>query len=266
MHNDYEHILTEVRGHIFIITFNRDEVRNAMNAKMRGEIRHAMEGFEADGNLRAAIITHVGNCFCSGSDLKEIAAGKHYPPDEYKNKEHWGFGALTRHVFSKPVILAIEGKCLGGGAEILLAQDMAIVSEDSTISMPEVKQGLMPDMGGAGTAMRQLSTKIAMELLLSAQPITAQRAYEIGLVNHVVPKGQALARAVELAEKICENAPVAVRYTKAMAYKSLDTSLYYTTNSWDMFGYYKKLNEQTEDSKEGPKAFAEKRPPRWRNC
>lgn len=262
---DYQHIITEARGRIFILTFNRDETRNAVNMRMKAEIREAMQAFEANDDLWVAVITHNGSCFCSGTDLKEKDAAWAAGNIDYdKEDDEWGFAALTRHVFSKPVIGAVNGKVLGGGAEICLSFDMLVASEDSLFGFPEVAVGLMADQGGLLQIMRQLPYKKALELLFTGGSISAAEAKEYGLVNHVTPKGKAQDKALELAEAICKNAPLAVRYSKAIALRGLDSTVFYPPSGWDMVKHYNDINNATEDAVEGMRAFVEKRPPVWK--
>lgn len=264
---EYKHLLSERKGHILVLTLNRDEARNAINLQLSSELRHAMEAFEADPELRVAILTHAGNCFCAGADLKEIAAlaasGK---PTSDDSADSWGFASLTRHVFNKPVIAAINGKALGGGTEIALAMDLVVASENSMFGLPEVARGLMA-AGGAGISniIRQIPFKVALEMIFTGQPVTAARAYELGLVNRVVPGDRVMESALELAGQIGENAPLAVKLSKEIAYRCLDAPANYPPASWDISLHYKAINDASLDAREGPRAFAEKRKPVWKN-
>lgn len=191
-------IKTEVADSIFIVTFNRPSKKNAMSRQMRIELLNAVIEFEQDQNLLAMILTNEGDCFCAGSDLKEINDGTYEP--EGRNLD--GFGIVTGRYLSKPVIIAVNGKCIGGGAEILLAADLAIVSSDCVISLPEIKQGLLAAGGGGLLRLgKSIPIKLAMELALTGDPIDAKTALSWGLVNRVVDNRAVLKEAISLAKK-----------------------------------------------------------------
>jgi crotonobetainyl-CoA hydratase len=255
-----ETILTDERGSVFIVTFNRPEKCNAVSSRLWAETVEALEYFEGNENLRALVITNEGRYFCAGSDIREIAAGTYGPP---AGKEDWGICGLIHHVCKKPVILAVNGSALGAGVEMILAADIVVGSEDGLYGFPEVCRGLIAN-GGLLRAARQLPLKIALELLMTGDPISAQKARDFGLVNYVVPAGEVLQKALAIAERICENAPLAVQYSKAAVYRTLDMEIYYPSAAWDIVDYYTKLNYETEDKIEGTLAFAEKRKPVWK--
>jgi enoyl-CoA hydratase/carnithine racemase len=194
----YEFILTEKRNGVFILTLNRPEKRNALNTQMWAEIAQALEAFEADEDARALVITNNGPCFCAGSDLKEISNGTYHPPAGYEDQ---GFATITGHYIEKPVIAAVEGMCMGGGAEILLACDIGVLSSDCVIGYPEVKRGLVAGGGAALLRLAQaIPVKFALELLLTGQNIDAQTAVSWGMANHIAEPGHTLERGCALTQ------------------------------------------------------------------
>ena len=261
----YTYILTEKRDGAFILTLNRPEKRNALNTRMWEEIAHAIEEFEADDESRALIITNTGPCFCAGSDLKEIDAGLNHAPTGYEND---GFATITGHYCEKPVIAAVNGMCMGGGAEILLACDIAVISSDCVIGYPEVKRGLLAAGGAALLRLAQaIPVKFAMEMLLTGENIDARTAVSWGLANHIAEPGAVLDKALEIAAAIAQNGPVAIRRTKRLVYENINQGWLNDANpAWDAVIAADPAIKETEDAKEGARAFAEKRPPIWRNC
>lgn len=255
-------IKTEVTDSIFIVTLNRPSKKNAMSRQMRIELLNAVIEFEQDQNLLAMILTNESDCFCAGSDLKEINDGTYEP--EGRNLD--GFGIVTGRYLSKPVIIAVNGKCIGGGAEMLLAADLAVVSNDCVISLPEIKQGLLAAGGGGLLRLgKSIPIKLAMELALTGDPIDAKTALSWGLVNRVVGNKVVLKEAISLAKKIICNAPIAVRRTKYLFYNSLNKSWLRENDGWIEMLEADELIKETDDAKEGAKAFTEKRLPCWSN-
>lgn len=260
----YQFVLTEKRDGVFILTLNRPEKRNALNTAMWAEIAQAIEEFEADDDCRAIVVTNNGPCFCAGSDLKEISAGTYRPPVGYEDQ---GFATITGHYIEKPVIAAVEGMCMGGGAEILLACDIAVLSDDCVIGYPEVKRGLVAGGGAALLRLAQaIPVKFALELLLTGDNIDAETAVRWGMANHIAPAGHALERAMDIARTIAANGPIAVRLSKRQVYENLDRGWLREDNpGWDAAMAADMGIKQTEDAHEGSTAFAEKRTPLWRN-
>ena len=192
---EFETILTEERDGVFIITFNRLEARNAINNLMTKELSGALDYWDKNDELRACVLTNNGHVFCAGSDLKELAEDAWEMPE---GREKWGFAACTKRYFDKPLIAAVRGKT-SGSIEIVAACDLAVASDESIFGLPEPRVGLTA--AGGGTLLRlaqQIPMKFAMELLLVAEPISAQKANEWGLVNYVVPDDQVVDKAVEL--------------------------------------------------------------------
>ena len=261
----YEIILTEKQDGVFILTLNRPEKRNALNSELWAEIAQAIEEFDADDDSRVLIVTNNGPCFCAGSDLKAIDAGTYHPPAGHEDD---GFATITGHYISKPVIAAVEGLCMGGGAEILLACDIGVISRDCIIGYPEVKRGLLAAGGAALLRQaRAIPVKFAMELLLTGDSIDAQTAVAWGLANHIAEPGRTLDKALEIAAAIAANGPVAIRRTKRLVYETMNQGWLKENNpGWDAVIAADPAIKETEDAKEGTRAFAEKRPPVWRNC
>ncbi|WP_406729119.1 crotonase/enoyl-CoA hydratase family protein [Streptomyces sp. GD-15H] len=250
----------ERRGHVGVITLNRPQAMNAVNSALSAAVGAALEEIAADPDLRVGVITGAGRAFCAGADLKELAAGR---PVTAEGHEEWGFAGLVQHPIDKPLIAAVNGFALGGGTEIVLACDLVVAAEEARLGLPEVKRGLMAAAGGVFRMPRQIPSKVAAELLFTGEPMSAQTAHGWGLVNRVVPGEQVLASALELAESIAANAPLSVQSSKRLmrdsyAYGSdLDPQLW-TLNHKEMAALM-----ASEDAKEGPRAFAEKRTPRW---
>ncbi len=263
----YTYTLYEKRGHIAYITINRPEVLNAINPQTSEELQQIWQDVAADAELWVAIITGAGErAFCAGADIKWMAErGPQGPHERFAFAQH--LGGIVRTQVWKPIIAAVNGYCLGGGLEIALACDMIVAAEHATFGLPEVRNvGSPPGSGGPLRLPRQIPLKIAMEMLLTGDPLTAQEAYRIGLVNRVVPLDQVLPTATKLAERICENAPLAVRAAKEIALKGLDLPLEYPDTAWNLYYPILIQLDQSEDrqSGEGPRAFVEKRKPEWK--
>ena len=253
--------LVERRGHIVLITLNRPHARNACNAAMSTAVGRALAEADADPQVRCVVITGAGDrSFCAGADLKALAAGEDLFADGHPE---WGLAGLTSHPVSVPLIAAVNGSALGGGLEIALACDLVVVSETAVLGLPEVRRGLIAGAGGAFRLPTVVPRRVAMEMLLTGEPVTARRALEIGLVNRVMPPGEVLTEALSLAESIAGNAPLAVRATKRVA-----LGLSSGTCSAEEAGWQHTSREfvdlmGSEDAVEGPRAFAAKRAPRW---
>ena len=251
-------LLTERRGDILILTINRPSAGNSVNPELAKSLDDALNYAEEDDGVHCVILTAADKkIFCSGMDLKYLALhgteGTVFPGH--------GFAGLTERDFPKPLICAVNGYALGGGTELALCCDLIIASEHAKFGLPEVKRGIIAAMGGPIRLMRAIPRAAAMELLLTGDAISASRALELGLINRVVPSEQLLDEAVAMAERICCNAPLSVRGTKEIALKTYGLSIE------DAFKVSKQISARvgaTEDAKEGPRAFAEKRPPVWK--
>jgi crotonobetainyl-CoA hydratase len=256
-------VLVERMGHVMVITINRPKARNAVNLAVHVGVGTALAEADADPTIRAVVITGAGeNAFCAGADLKAVAAGEKLIPDDPVQRA-WGFAGYVNHAISKPTIAAINGAALGGGTEILLASDLAVAADNAQLGLPEVRRGLFAGAGGAFRMPRQVPPKIAMEMMLVGDPITAQRALELGLVNAVVPQAEVRATAFALAERIAANAPLAVQISKRLARGIIDGTIDAERADWARNEKESVLLMQSEDMREGTRAFAEKRAPVW---
>lgn len=254
-------IKTEEQNGIYIITLARPEARNAVNNQMWLELCKAFDYVEECSTIRCCIITNEGSCFCAGSDLKEIAQDIHHAPEGYENS---GFAGLCKRYISKPLIAAANGKVIGGGLELLMACDLAIASSDAVFQLPEPRRGLTAAGGGLlMRIMRQVPSRVAMELMLVCEPFDAQKALDSFLINKIVEPGKVLDAALKWADLITLGAPLAVECTKRTAYETLGESIMYPSAGWDTVERYEKITQGSEDKLEGARAFAEKRKPVW---
>ena len=230
---------------------------NALHPPANRELAKVFDEFAADPELWVAILTGAGRGFCAGNDLKHQATG-----GDMSGQPETGFAGLTsRFDLAKPVIAAVNGVAMGGGFEIALACDLIVASEDATFALPEPRVGLAALAGGIHRLPRQIGPKNAMGMILTGRRVSAGEGARLGFVNEVVPKGEALAGAKRWAAQILECAPLSVRASKQAAYEGLEGGLREA-----MSRHYDGLRQmiRSEDFVEGPKAFAEKRPPRWR--
>jgi enoyl-CoA hydratase len=247
-------MLYEKDGHVATVTINRAEAMNAFTPEMLLAMDAAFRDFNDDPELWVAILTAAGDkSFSAGMDLKAAI------PD--MDERALGYGDHTKRPFSdvfKPIIAAVNGYCIAGGLEFLQGTDLRIAAEHATFGLGEVRWGIIPTGGSHIRLPRQIPWAIAMELLLTGRPIDAKRAYDIGLVNQVVPAAELMPAARKLAEVVCKNGPLAVRTAKEIAVRALGLE--------SGFVLEKALGARvfaSEDAQEGPRAFAEKRPPRF---
>jgi len=249
-------VLFETRGHVAIFTLNRPKARNAVNNALSTKFEAYLDNFEADDNLWVGIVcsSTPGKAFCAGADLKDVSSGK--PITTKKG----GFAGLVQYPRSKPLIACVDGPALAGGCEIVLACDLVVASTRSSFGLPEVKRSLIAGAGGVFRLPRVLPRQVAMEMILTGDPIPAQRAYELGFVNSICAPEEVLAEAVKLAERITINAPLAVRAALALV---RDGALLDDAANWKMSGQAFRDLPLTEDFYEGPKAFNQKRAPSW---
>jgi enoyl-CoA hydratase/carnithine racemase len=252
--------LFERRGPVGLITLNRPQAMNAVNAALSAAAGAALEQAQLDPAVRAVVITGAGRGFCAGADLKELARG-----NRIDNRDHpeWGFAGIVRHWVDKPTIAAVNGYAMGGGTEIVLACDIAVIDETATLGLPEVKRGLLAAAGGVIRLPRQIPLKIALELALTGEPISALRAYELGLVNRVAPQGAVLQTAWQLAEQIAANGPIAVRQSKRVIHQTAAAGSVWEAEVWQTNKEAAGVVFSSRDAVEGPRAFAEKRTPMW---
>lgn len=251
--------LYERRGSVAIITLNRPRALNAVNAALSTAVGTLLEQADSDDEVRAIVLTGAGRAFCAGADLKALGSGA---PLDADGHPEWGFAGFVQHWVSKPTIAAVNGFALGGGTELVLASDLAVVDEQAQLGLPEVTRGLFAAAGGVIRLQQQVPRKVALELALTGAPITAADGLRLGLVNRVAPAGTALEVALELAESIAANAPLAVRESKSMIHRTASDSDW-EQDVWDRNAEAVKLVFTSADAQEGPKAFAEKRPPVW---
>jgi enoyl-CoA hydratase len=250
-----EVVLVERRGATLLIEFNRPRQRNAVNRAVSLALAAALDRLDADPALRAAVLAGRGGSFCSGMDLKAFADG------ERPELEGRGFGGLCEKPPAKPLIAAVEGYALAGGCEMALACDLIVASEDAVFGLPEACRGLIAGSGGLLRLPRRIPPAIALEYALTGERMTARVAHGWGLVNRLAPPGQATAAALELAARICANAPLSVAMTKRIVRESAD---------WpqaEMWRRQRPLAESvlgSRDALEGARAFAEKREPQWK--
>lgn len=252
--------ILERRGNIALITLNRPQALNAVNSALSTAVGQALEELEHDPELRVGIITGAGRAFCAGADLKALAAGESLAARDH---EDWGFAGLVAHPVSKPLIAAVNGFALGGGTEIVLTSDLAVLSEDAALGLPEAARGLFAAAGGVIRLPRQLPYKLAMEAALTGQPISPEVALRTGLVNRVVPPDMVIEAAIELAEKIVANAPIPVAASKRLVRSASGEGAAWDDDVWELNTRLVEKVFASEDAAEGTRAFAEKREPRW---
>jgi enoyl-CoA hydratase len=253
------HALIERRGHVLIVTMNRPHARNALSGEMMALMRQAWDQVDSDPDVRVAVLTGAGGAFCAGADLKAMTAAP--PGDSFRE------GGIDLSVIdallkgrrlAKPLIAAVEGAAVAGGTEVLQATDIRIAGQSARFGVSEARWGLFPLGGSAVRLVRQIPYTVAADLLLTGRHITAEEALRIGLIGQVVPDGQALARALEVADQIAANGPLAVqailrtiRETEGMPEN-------------EAFAVESRIGMEvfmSSDAKEGPRAFAEKRTP-----
>jgi enoyl-CoA hydratase len=253
--NDDPAVLTERRERVLLITINRPDQRNAVNAAVAQGIAAALDELDGDAGLSVGVLTGAGKGFSSGMDLKAFVTGERpYAGDR-------GFAGIVQRPAQKPLIAAVEGFAVAGGLEIALACDLIVASRGARLGVPEVKRSLVAAGGALLKLPRSLPRNLAMELALTGDPIDADRAYELGMINRLTGPGGALDAALELAETIAANGPLALAATKRVMVESAD---------WPDSEFFERQGEivgpvmTSEDAREGATAFAEKRPPVWK--
>jgi enoyl-CoA hydratase/carnithine racemase len=251
-----DEVLVERRGAVQVITINRPEARNALNGAVAAGIRDAADELDADASLQVGVLTGAGGTFSSGMDLKAFLKG------ETPSFPGRGLCGITQTPPRKPLIGAAEGWALAGGFELLLACDMVVAGTSARFGVPEVKRALVAGAGGALLLARRIPRALALELLLTGDPIDAARAAEVGLVNRVVDDGQALAAALELAARIAANGPLALIATKEISNGGGDWT---AAERWDQMARRMQPVFTSQDAQEGARAFAERRAPVWKS-
>ncbi len=250
-----EPVLTERRDGVLVITLSRPQARNAVNLALAEGVAAALDALDADDDLAVGVLTGAGPGFCAGMDLKAFVAGERgWVGDR-------GFAGIAQRAARKPLIAAVEGFALAGGLEVALACDLIVAGSGARLGIPEVKRSLVAAAGALLRLPRRLPYGLAMELALTGDPITAERAYELGLVNRVTERGGALDGALELAAAIAKNGPLALDATKAILQEQFGWS---EEDFWQRQGELAGPVFTSEDAREGAIAFAEKRDPVWR--
>jgi enoyl-CoA hydratase len=248
-------VLTERRDSVLVITLNRPEARNAVNAALAEGVGAALDELDGDDELRVGILTGAGKGFSSGMDLKAFVAG------ESPYVEGRGFAGITQRSSRKPLIAAIEGFAVAGGFEVALSCDLIVASKGARLGIPEVKRSLVAAAGALFRLPRRIPYHLAMELALTGDPIDAERGHQLGLVNRLAEPGGALDAALELAADIVKNGPLALIASKEIVQASRDWT---EEESWEKQGPIAGPVMGSEDAREGATAFAEKRDPVWK--
>jgi enoyl-CoA hydratase len=264
-----EAVLVKRDGHIATLTLNRPEVKNAVNAEVLVRLADAWDLIDSDDDIRVAIITGAGGTFCAGADLDRLVAAslKGLPPEndyEQRCRDDPGIifkGFLRTYRLAKPLIAAIEGPCIAGGMELLQSVDIRVAGEGATFGISEVKWGLFPMAGSTVRLRRQIPFTWAMELLLTGDHYAAGDALRMGLIGQIVPDGLALSKARQIAERIAANGPVAVRKIKQAV---IETEFMPEEKAFEIDLKLGMEAMRTEDAREGPKAFKEKRVPQFK--
>jgi len=252
----YEMILAETRGRVGLITLNRPQAMNALNNQLMRELMDALEAFDKNDDVGAMVITGNEKAFAAGADIKEMA-GKSI--QQMMDTDHISaFGRIR--TIRKPVIAAVSGWTLGGGCEVALSCDMIVASESAKFGQPEINIGVIPGAGGTQRLTHAVGKAIAMEMILNDRRLTAQEAYQFGMINRVVPVERYLDEALKLAEEIAARAPMAARAAKKMINQTFERTLSdgLVAEKQEFYNLF-----ATEDQKEGMQAFVEKRKPTW---
>ncbi|MET9386359.1 crotonase/enoyl-CoA hydratase family protein [Streptomyces sp. NPDC002928] len=245
---------TEEQDGVLVITIDRPKVRNAVDGATARALADAFDQLDSHDDLMVGVLTGAGGTFSAGMDLKAFAKG------DTPVLPGRGFAGLTRTQLRTPLVAAVEGWALGGGTEMALACDLIVAAEDATFGLTEVTFGLVPPEGGIVRLPERIPRNIAVEILLTGDPLPAERAHQLGLVNHLTPPGETLAKAVELAHRIARNAPLSIAAVKR------------AVNERTAYGDQDAFRQQDQlvapvlashDAQEGAHAFAEKRPPHW---
>jgi enoyl-CoA hydratase len=252
-----QHCLVEQREHVLIVTMNRPEAKNALSGPMLAGMKAAWDRVDDDPEIRTCILTGAGGAFCAGADLKAMSAN---PPGESAMDMSVIESLLKGRRLTKPLIAAVEGVAIAGGTEILQATDIRIAGESARFGVSEPRWGLFPMGGSAVRLVRQIPYTVAADLLLTGRHIRAAEAKEIGLIGHVVPDGQALTKALELAALIAANGPLAV---KAILRTIRESEGLPENEAFKLDAELGMAVFRSDDAKEGPRAFAEKRTPNF---
>lgn len=251
---DQPAVLTERRDRVLLVTLNRPDQRNAVNAALAAGVAAALDELDADPDLTLGVLTGAGPGFCAGMDLKAFVAG------ESPYVEGRGFAGITQRASDKPLIAAIEGFAVAGGLEVALSCDLIVAARGAKLGIPEVKRSLAAAAGALIRLPKRIPYHLAMELALTGDPIPAERAAEVGLVNRLADPGGAVEEALALAERITPNGPLAIAASKKVLASTLDWT---EAEAWEKQGAIVGPVMVSRDAQEGAKAFAEKREPVW---
>ena len=250
-----EPVLSERRGNVLLITLNRPEVRNAVNAALAAGVAGALDELDEDGELAVGVLTGAGGFFCAGMDLGAFVKGE----------SPWfgdrGFAGIAQRAARKPLIAAIEGFAVAGGMEIALACDLIVAAKGAKMGIPEAKRSLVAAGGALLRLPRRMPYHVVMELALTGDPFPAERFHELGLVNRLAEPGSAVEVAIELAAQLSKNGPLALAASKRILQEQFDWS---SAEMWEKQGAITGSVMTSEDAKEGASAFKEKREPVWR--
>ncbi|MCC6176630.1 MAG: enoyl-CoA hydratase/isomerase family protein [Chloroflexi bacterium] len=270
----YQYVLYEKRGRTAFVTINRPEVLNALHYPAHEELYDVWTDFMEDPEVWTAVLTGAGDrAFCAGADIKYMASQTNSVPTSVReaSDSKIQFAGLIHRQITKPIIAAVKGYCLGGGLETAMACDIVIASETARFGTPEIKNtGGYPGSGGIHRLPRHVPRKIAMQMLLTGDHISADEALRSGLINKVVPSDQVMPEAIALADRINERPPMTVRVIKEMVDRTLDLPLEYPVDTrlraWDLDDLVGAKLRESEDwkSREGPRSFVEKRKPVWK--
>jgi enoyl-CoA hydratase len=255
MSDDQPAVLTERRDGVLVITINRPEVRNAVNAAVAEGIADALDALDAEDDLRVGVLTGAGGFFCAGMDLGAFVKGE---SPWYGDR---GFAGIAQRGARKPLIAAIEGFAVAGGFEVALACDLVVAATGAKLGIPEVKRSLVAAGGALLHLPKRMPYHVVMELALTGDPLPAERFHELGVVNRIAPQGEALDAALQLAQAITKNGPLALAASKEIVQKQFDWT---SEDQWDKQGAISGSVFASDDAKEGASAFKEKREPVWR--
>ena len=252
-----DEVLRERRGHVEILTINRPEARNAINGAVSTAMAQALDELAEDPDAWVVVLTGSGDkAFSAGMDLKAFASGEGGSIIGASG----GFGGITKRQFAKPIIAAVNGSALAGGFEIMLSCDLVVAADHVTFGIPEAKRGLIAGAGGLIRLPKRLPMAVALEMALTGDPIDAERALALGLLNRVVPSDRLMDETLALADRIAQNAPLSVRYSKDVVRRAAELT---EAEGWAINDEAVGVVFASADAMEGPIAFAEKRTPNW---
>lgn len=247
----------ERRGRVEVLRLNRPEARNAMSPELSAAIESALDDVEQDADVDAVVITGNGTVFCAGADLRVIAGGG----GAGIMTKRGGFAGVAQRDYPKPIIAAVNGVAVAGGFELVLSCDLVVAAEDSAFGLPEAARGLLAAAGGPIRLAKRVPLAVALEIGMTGDPISAERAYQLGLVNRLVPASAVVDEAVALGERIAENSPTAVRVTRRLVRQAVDAS---EEEGWRLTMEGAGEVGASGDGVEGATAFIEKRAPAWK--